>query len=293
MARAWRIEETQAMKQRMVLILSIVVGLLAFWLTRQYLQVRGREIEKVRQDLYAGIKQVYVIAAKRDLAGGTVLEKKDLIQKLSLERDVSRNTVLPDDVEQIIGKKLKNGLEKEETLLWTYVDVPFRPGGGLAPMVNPTMRAVSVAIGGAAAVSGLVQPNDHVDVLGSFYFPSKAKSGEMEAVTLTILQDVTVLATGPQLGKALESGERSRASTGYSTVTFEVTPREAELLVFVESMKGHLTLTLRNPADGSYQTSLPTVDFNLLEQEIPTLNAYRQETIRHKGSADVSAHPQR
>jgi Flp pilus assembly protein CpaB len=75
-----------------------------------------------------------------------------------------------------------------------------------------------------------------------------------------------------------------RTSTGYNTVTFEVTPREAELLVFVENMKGHLTLTLRNPADVSYEMSLPTVDFNMLEQEIPTLNKYRQEIIRHKGT---------
>lgn len=270
------------MKQRMVLVLSIVVGLVAFWLTRHYLQARLQEVERLRQQLYAGMRQVDVVAAGRDLPAGTTLDKKDLKAKAVLERDVTKSTVVPQDVEQVIGKKLKYSLDKGETLLWTHVDVPYRPGTGLAPMIPTGLRAVSLSIGGAAAVSGLVQPNDRVDVLGSFYFPSKTRPGETEAVTLTILQDVTVLATGPQLGSALETSER-RPFTGYNTVTLEVTPREAELLVFVENLRGHLTLTLRNPTDTSYETNLPVVDFRLLEAEIPELNRYRQEIIRHKG----------
>jgi pilus assembly protein CpaB len=134
-------------------------------------------------------------------------------------------------------------------------------------------------------VSGLVQPNDRVDVLGSFMLPSKTNPQQMEAVTLTVLQDVSVLATGQMLGKPMgDASDRARMGmTGYSTVTFEVTPREAELLAFVENMKGRLTLTLRNPADGSYEKDLPEINFDMLEKELPQLNAYRQDEIRRKG----------
>ena len=62
----------------------------------------------------------------------------------------------------------------------------------------------------------------------------------------------------------------------------ELTPREAELLVFVENMRGHLTLSLRNPEDVSFEKNLPEVNFNMLEEEIPVLNESRQVTIRHK-----------
>ena len=71
-------------------------------------------------------------------------------------------------------------------------------------------------------------------------------------------------------------------SSGYNTVTVEVTPREAELLVFVENMRGHLTLALRNPEDVSYEKNLPEVNFDMLERELPELNSYRQMILRHK-----------
>ncbi len=269
------------MKQRMVLIVSVLVGLAAFWLTRQYFQARLQTIEKERERILASVKQTDVVAVARDLPAGTVILRKDLRAKASFERDISKDTVLPADVDQIVGKKTKISLSTADTLLWSYVDVPYRPGSGLAPMINPKMRAISMSIGGAAAVSGLIQPNDRVDVLGSFMLPARSNPQQLEAVTLTVLQDVTVLAVGQTLGKAGEGA--GRASSGYSTVTFEVTPREAELLAFAENMKGHLTLTLRNPGDPDYVSELPEVNFEMLERVLPELNRHRQEVIRHKG----------
>ena len=269
------------MKQRMVLIISVVVGLLAFWMTRSYFQARLAEIDRERDRLYASEKRVDVLAAKKDLPAGTLLQKKDLAAKSIPGRDVSKNTITVEDQERVFNRKLKYSMDAGETLMWSYVDVPNRPGSGLAPVINPGMRAISVAIGGAAGVSGLLQPNDRVDVLGSFSFPSRKDPSKTEWVTLTVLQDVTLLATGQTLGKS-EAGDHGRMGAGYSTVTVEVTPREAELLVFVENMHGHLTLSLRNPDDSSFERNLPDVNFDLMEQELPQLNSYRQQVIRHK-----------
>lgn len=272
------------MKQRMVLIISVVIGLIAFWLTREYFQARSREFAKEREELLSAERRMDVLAAGHELPAGTVIQKKDLKMKPSLARDVGKNTVLPDEVEQIIGKKLKYSMDTGETVLWSYVDVPYRPGSGLGPMVSTGMRAFSIAISGAAGVSGLLRPNDRVDVLGSFTFPSKANAQQMEWVTLTILQDVTILATGQMLaGGRDEAGSRS-VSGGYNTVTMEVTPREAELLAFVENIRGHLTLALRNPGDVSYERDLPQINFDKLQDELPELNSYRQTKIRRKGA---------
>lgn len=269
------------MKQRMVLIISVVVGLLAFWMTRMYFQSRIQDLEKQRQLLFASEKRVDVIAAKRDLPVGTILLKKDLGAKSIPEREVSKNTIRVEDQDRIFNKKLKMPLDAAETLMWSYVDVPYRSGTGLAPTISSGRRAISLNINGAAGVSGLLQPNDRVDVLGSFTFPSRKNAEKTEWVTLTLLQDVTILATGQTLGRA-DSGDKGRASSGYNTVTLEVTPREAEVLVFVENMRGHLTLALRNPEDVSYEKNLPEVNFDLLESELPALNTYRQQVIRQK-----------
>ncbi|MEI7881228.1 MAG: Flp pilus assembly protein CpaB [bacterium] len=269
------------MKQRMVLIISVVVGLLAFWMTQSYFSKRMADLEKERALLISSEKRVEVIAAGRELPAGTVLVKKDLLAKSIPGREVTKNTILVSDQDRIFGKKLKYSMDAEETMMWSYVDVPFRPGSGLAPVINKGMRAISISISGAAGVSGLVQPNDRVDVMGSFSFPSRKDPEKTESVTLTILQDVSILATGQTLGKS-ESIDRSRSASGYSTVTVEVTPREAELLVFAENMRGHLTLALRNPEDVSYEKNLPEVNFSMLEEEMPALNNYRQQIIRHK-----------
>jgi pilus assembly protein CpaB len=272
------------MKQRIVLIVSVIVAVLAFWLTREYFQAKLRDIEKERERLLLSERRADVLAAKRALPEGTVLLKKDLAVKNTLAREVGKNTVLPENLDQLLGKKLKYSMDAEETLLWSYVDVPYRPGSGLGPTITPTMRAISIAMSGAAGVSGLVQPNDRVDVMGSFSFPSRKNPQQMEWVTLTVLQDVTVLATGQTLGKQVgEGNERSRPSAGYSTITVEVTPREAELLVFVENIRGHLTLSLRNPSDVSFERDLPEINFDMLEKELPELNTFRQQKIRHKG----------
>jgi pilus assembly protein CpaB len=270
-------------KPNTVLVVSILVGLLAFALTHQYFRARLSDLSQERAKLYSGVRTVKVIAAKKSIPAGTTLTWDLLSEKAAYARDVSRDNILLEDLNQILNKKLLFSLERTDNLLWSYVDVPFRPGSGLSAAVPTRLRAVSISVSGAAAVSGLVQPSDKVDVVGTFYFPSKTNPAETEAVTLTLLQDVTVLATGQTLARpGAEAAGRGRAAGGYSTVTLEVTPREAELLIFCETMRGRLTLTLRNPSDVSFEEKIPEVNFQQVETSLPELNRYRQSEIRHK-----------
>ena len=132
---------------------------------------------------------------------------------------------------------------------------------------------------GASGVSGMVRPNDCVDVLGSFALPAQnaVEDAELEMVTLTVLQNVTVLAVGSDTQRTLGD---TRGASGYSSVTLQVTPREAEILVFAQQMKGKLFLTLRNKSDVYFENDLPRVDFTQIEAELKTLNEYRQKEIR-------------
>ena len=183
----------------------------------------------------------------------------------------------------ILGKKTQFEIKAKEPVLWSYIEGGNPSERGVAEMVKSGMRAISLAISGAPAVSGMVQPNDRIDVLGTFSFPSKSAPGQMEAVTLTVLQDVTVLATGQQVTRPA-AGARARSAAGYNSVTLEVTPREAELLVFAQQMRGSLFLALRNPTDMSFESDLPEINFEQLEKKLPELNQYRQQNIRHKRS---------
>lgn len=262
------------MKQKMVLILSVVCGIIAFILTSRYL-------ESEKEKLYRGAEKIQVLAAARDLPVGTVIDpQKDLGVSTVFKSAVGENVCRVEDVETLRGKKVLFPLRKKDPINWSYIDMPDRGRAGLASMIKPGMRAVSISVSGASAVSGLVQPGDRVDILGTFTFPSRKKAGDTEAVTLTVLQDVSILATGPRLAKSAPGS--SGQAGGYSTVTLEVTMREAEMLVFAQHVKGQLLLTLRNEEDLTFEKDLPEVDFQQIEQSLPELNQIRQRDIRHK-----------
>ena len=269
------------MKQKVILIVSVLVGLLAFIMTNRY-------IESVRDELFRDAEEIEVIAAARDLPQGTALTFEDIgVTKIYRKRGgFSEDYVLPKDKDKILGRKLQLTVDRKKAILWSYIEMPEGVRSGLSPIIKSGMRAVSLAIGGEASVSSLVQPNDRVDILGTFSFPSRTNPKETETVTLTLLQDVSVLATGQRLAKQeLEGGgdRWNRMGGGsYSSVTLEVTPREAEILVFAQNVQGRLTLTLRNPDDVGFLRILPEVNFQHIEKNLPELNETRQKDVRHK-----------
>ncbi len=263
------------MKQKIVLIISVVIGMLAFLMTNNY-------INNIKKELYKGAQKIPIIVAKKNIPKGSVLENEDLAIKEEFKSAIGENIFRPEAVDDVIGKSLLFPLKKGEPLWWSHVSLPRRAKAGLAPMIRSGLRAISIPISGASGVSGLVKPANRVDILGTFTFPSVEHPGEIESSTLTILQDVTVLATGQNLSRNEMGAEYSRRSTSYSTVTFEVTPREAELLVFAQHVKGQLSLSLRNPEDVSYEHELPLVNFEHIESKLTEYNKYRQQYIRNK-----------
>lgn len=268
------------MKPKIVLLVSILIGVLAFWLTARYLRAERRRIE-------GGIVKIRVVVAARDLPTGTVIKENDLAVMAMPKNVVSSRAVLADDYRDILDRKLIFNVAYRDVMQWSYVGIEDLGEGKLAETISKGLRAVSISVDTVASVSGLVRPDDRVDILGTFSFPSRKNPGELETVTLTVLQDVSVLATGPRMGRRAAPGARAQQPgvRGFNTVTLEVSPREAELLAFLEASKGRVALSLRNPADGSFVTNLPAVDFDRLQQSLPELNLIRQRDIRHNKDA--------
>lgn len=275
------------MKPKYVMLISLAVGLLAFWLTATYLR-------NERARIAGQIQMQWVVAAYKDLPAGSTIEASDLGQVYVSKSGIRGRAVLKEEVNEIIGRKLQYNIPRGSAIMWSDVGVEFRGESGLAEVVTPGLRAISISVDAVSSVSGLVKPNDHVDILGTFTFPSKNQTSPgqpaEESVTVTVLQDVTVLATGQTMGKRADDSSAkasARSGRGYGSVTLEVTPREAELLAFLQSVKGRVTLSLRNPADVSYVTDLPDVNFDHLHNKIPELNLIRQRDIRHKKPSDI------
>jgi pilus assembly protein CpaB len=267
------------MKEKIILLLSVLIGILALFATNRYLY-------RQRQELLGTLKKVKIVVAGRDLPSNTVLKGDDLAMRDEIQSAVGDNFVAPEEHYKILGRRLLYPLKLGAPVLWSQVENAEQVRRGLSATVRFGMRAISISVSGAETVSGLVQPSDRVDILGTFSLPSRTAPGEMETVTLTVLQDVSVLATGSQLARPdiAGGGADTFRAGGYNAVTLEVTPREAELLVFIQHMRGlgQLTLSLRHQDDVSFEKDLPEIDFKRLEAALPELNQYRQRVIRRK-----------
>ena len=264
------------MKRKIVLIVSLVAGLLAAVLTRLYISAKESEMRQFKDALYGRMGgQIDVLCFAKDVPRGTVVSEKDLGYLTVPAIGMRGQAVLKENLRDVLGRKLMFGHKEKDILCWSDIEGGDPSVTGLSADIKRQMRAVSINCSGAASVSGMVKPNDHVDVIGTFNMsdPGKPANGVQSLVTCTILQNVLVLATGSQTAKK----SAGAATAGYSTVTLEVSPREAEMLAFAEQIKGRLVLTLRNRNDLYYEKELPKVDFAKICGEIEELNNKRQQ----------------
>lgn len=273
------------MKEKITLVVSLLMGLIALFITTRYIKQKEGELNKRMAEIYEGARKVQVVVAADTIPAGTIISRKDLGMKSVFESAAGSHAVTVEEASFVLGKKTVYPIKTGEVVSWSFIEGGAPAASGLSTLITPGLRAVSLPIGGAQAVSGMVRPSDRIDVLGTFSFPSKTKPDVMENVTLTILQDVTVLATGQTTTRQLladNRGQRGGAASGYSTVTLEVSAEEAELLVFAQQMRGSLIVTLRNPGDITWKRDLPSVNFDHIQNALPEINLRRQRDIRHK-----------
>jgi len=268
------------MKQKIILLVALLAGLAAFVLSKQ-------SFETFKNNFTAKFAKRQVLVATREIPSGTVLKPSDFKRGIVFAAAITGRAVLPDEEDQLVDKKTRYPLSAEMAILWNDIESPGGIYGGMSGMIRLGERAVAIPVDSTASVSGHVKPNDHVDIIGTFTFPGATKGGATaggqqlsDTVTLTILQDVTVLATGQVMSRRPSEmqGSADRFGSQYSSVTVGVTPREAEMLVFAHQ-KGRLSLALRNREDVSVEQQLENVDFQKLEKNFNELNRVRQQRL--------------
>jgi pilus assembly protein CpaB len=111
--------------------------------------------------------------------------------------------------------------------------------GGVAAVVTPGNRAIAVKGDKVVGLAGLIRPRDRVDVLVTI---NNGDAGNAEQVTKVVLENILVLAAGPQMQKG-EKGE-----SPVDVYTLEVTPDDGEKLALA-SNEGKLHFALRNITD--------------------------------------------
>jgi pilus assembly protein CpaB len=217
-----------------------------------------------------------ILVARNDLGVGSFVTANDVET-----HDWPESAILPSQlradqipVSDIVGSVVRERMVKGEPVLR---DKLVHPGdrGFLAAVLLPGMRAITIAVDNVSSHSGLLLPGDRVDIiltqnLTNANSPARAHVGE------TIVRAARVLAVGTAMAPPGKAGEN--VDDRARTMTFELTPKQAEML-FVATQIGQISIALR---------SLPATAADELEDQEATSGADLTKPTSPTWGANVS-----
>jgi Flp pilus assembly protein CpaB len=222
----------------------------------------------------AQAKQVNVVQTPTNMR--TVLyatqpvEPGNRISPAFYEKKLTPVDILPDaytDQADITGWVAIRHIEKGDPLTPRNIGktLPY-----LSQRIPPGMRAISLPIFNADVnnTGGFVVDGDRVDLL----YTVASTDGDLKINTQTVLQNLNVLYVPGPPTKTDETDGLTPipAPGGAIAVTFEVTPEEAQELVFMSGVKnGHFNMILRSRKDDSEVRIKP---FNAADYDLDNLS---------------------
>ena len=251
------------MKNPRAFLFALAVSLIATLMQCRY--VASRET-----DLLYRSEPMKTLVALRDIPASVRLDET-MVEIKEVPRDWQQPKALT-SVDEVIGQisavPIFSGEQVVSTKLVSADDA------GLAFFVPKGYRAVAVAVDVFNGVGGHIKPGNHVDVLGTFDFGSGEK---MDLRTVTLMQDVWVLAVVDDIGKPTTRDVRplpdeddeqpyepepgpSEQVGSQATIQVAVKPADAQKLVMAQEL-GRLTVTLRSlwEAEGAVTIEQSTI----------------------------------
>jgi pilus assembly protein CpaB len=191
---------------------------------------------------------VDVVVAAKDIQVGAKIEDSDLKIVKYPPEDLPRRVF--HTKASAVGRGTVLPIGKGEFLVADKLAAE-NAGAGLSTLIAMGMRAEAVRVNDVTAVAGFVVPGTRVDVL-----VTGDRTGSSEPQTVTVLQNVAVLATGQRTERSA-TGEPHNASV----VTLLVSLEDSEKLALASL--GRIQLVLRNPLDNSQEKAAVITHANL------------------------------
>jgi pilus assembly protein CpaB len=125
----------------------------------------------------------------------------------------------------------------------------------LADDIKTGMRAITIGVNDTSGLKYMIKPNDKIDIIAQFEVEKlvqKAGGGTETKLTPTVkylMQNIKVL--------AVDQVMKNSGANKYTTITLEVTPRQAMEITYTEN-NGLMRAVLKSPLDTD------TVSLNVL-----------------------------
>ncbi len=218
--------------------LGLAAGLTHFW----YVDTLQAEAQ--------GGRPVEVLVFAAPLTKGSVVEKEHLASRVMPDGYVDERVARKDRLGDVVGLEVALDLRSGQTVQWTdFVERLDPNANNLAALIGSGERAMTISVDSSLSISGLLRPGHRVDILCTFVKGSRLSG---ERVTVTLLQNKQVLATGRHLGAQAPANGKHR----FNTVTLAVTIEEAELLSLATT-QGDLSVVLRGESDLAIVEGIP------------------------------------
>ncbi|MCE5324041.1 Flp pilus assembly protein CpaB [bacterium] len=186
-----------------------------------------------------------VIVAAEDISANTVISS-GMIRVVSIQEDAKRPDAAT-DLAGVVQKVAIAPVKKGEQIVLTNL-VDKGTAFGLAAIIPPGTRAMTITVDATDTVSEFLQPGNHVDIIATLTDGSNS-------VARLILQDVVLLAVDSNIQSAAQRAQKQplpaeSTRVNAARVTIAVTPSQAEMLVAAQQ-RGKLKVVLRGVSDSS------------------------------------------
>jgi len=228
-------------KQLLIIVGAVAAGIVAVVLTSNY-------VKSAVQGQTAALSEQYDV------------KQKEMASEI-MQRSDQQMAAMAQELERVKGEQAANmqkqmaallaAQQQQARMLQQQQASQSRPAElrkpSLALKTPVGKRAVTVQINSLAAVGGLINAGDFVDVIAQLNVPSD--DSDKKTVTAIIFQGLEVLAVNTNLDEPGAYVQQQSASS--LKVTFAVDPQEAGLLAFADK-NGSLELALRSPDESEH-----------------------------------------
>jgi len=187
-----------------------------------------------------------ILTAAYPIPAGTLLRPEDVTWKDMNAAEVKADTILREEgaESKFLGALTNRDFAAGEAFVTSALIKPT-DRAFLAALLSPGSRAVSIPVEASQSASGLIMPDNRVDIILTQTF---GESGDpaRKSVGETVLKNLRVIAVDQRLGPQAPPGVvASKLDNALpKTITLEVSEREAEILT-VASQLGKIEVTVR------------------------------------------------
>lgn len=251
------------------LLIALAVAIVALVANEYYIKMRVAD--------YKPQKKVLLVRTIKAIPAGTPL-RRELIKEFAVDERFAPKTALKfTEFEQYQGQPLGISVADKDYVLSNYFAESQIAANKLSDKVagGENFRAVTIPVDNVDSLSGSIVNSDRIDILFTFTVP-----GVGSKMSLPLLQDVQVLATGGYSQQEEELGKNRGRVGRYNTLTLLLPAHDALRLSYARQV-GKIDIILRHSKDKSRPSMKPIANvLDLLGAEDKEMVASLQHTLQ-------------